>query len=332
MPKTLLIIDFSTNWYAVFNNKAKPRNRLANGDQIIIEQTEWKYMSIKACSDGRCWVHINRSEDPFPCSSQSNDRVISPDFLLIRNFPTTVHDEDFKNILMGFMFANIPSVNNLQSVYLDMQRPLIYNELRKCEVALKERARAAGRDTTNMLSVVPMQYFGNQGGVLGPQEIQNVPINFPTVMKVGNCHAGYGKALVAKATDLADISSIVALNRNFYTVEEYLDFEWEYRIQCVGENVRCFKRESKNHWKSNWGNLVFEDYPVAEHHVEFARECAKIWGGLDIFAIDVVHMADGREFVLEINNSSNGFYFKHEVEDAGIVADLVLAKMNALWH
>lgn len=46
-----------------------------------------------------------------------------------------------------------------------MQRPLVYAELRKVELKLKAQAEKEGRDTSKMLSVVPMQYFGNQVGV-----------------------------------------------------------------------------------------------------------------------------------------------------------------------
>eukprot|EP01105_Mastigella_eilhardi_P009894 TRINITY_DN231_c0_g1_i2.p1 TRINITY_DN231_c0_g1~~TRINITY_DN231_c0_g1_i2.p1 ORF type:complete len:237 (+),score=66.47 TRINITY_DN231_c0_g1_i2:385-1095(+) len=232
---------------------------------------------------------------------------------------------------MGFMFADVPCVNNLMSIFLDMQRPLVYSEVRKVAEAIKTRAKREGQDTSNLLSVVPMQYFGNQGDVLGYQEIQQVPLDFPCVVKVGSCHAGYGKALAQKAGDLNDIASIVALNQLFFTAETYLDFDFEYRIQKIGDHVRCFKRGSSNCWKSNWGDLRFEDIPVSDVHREFALECGKIWGGIDVCAIDVVHLKDGREFVLELNNSANGFYFDHEQEDAKRIAQLVVAKMNTLW-
>ena len=38
-------------------------------------------------------------------------------------------------------------------------------------------------------------------------------------------------------------------------------------------------------------------------------------------------MKDGREFVLELNNSANGFYYDHEEEDARLIADIVIDKM-----
>ena len=59
---------------------------------------------------------------------------------------------------------------------------------------------------------------------MGPQEIKNVPIDFPCVVKVGNCHAGYGKSLIKSSGDLDDLASIVALNKQFFTYAQYLKF------------------------------------------------------------------------------------------------------------
>ena len=43
-------------------------------------------------------------------------RSFKPDFLLIRQ---NVRDaeEDYRNILLGFQYGNIPSVNSLESIY-----------------------------------------------------------------------------------------------------------------------------------------------------------------------------------------------------------------------
>ena len=46
-------------------------------------------------------VWCQKNEDPFPFSSQKNDRAVKPDFILIRNFPTGLRSNDFKSILLG---------------------------------------------------------------------------------------------------------------------------------------------------------------------------------------------------------------------------------------
>jgi hypothetical protein len=46
-------------------------------------------------------VWCQKNEDPFPFSSQKNDRAVKPDFILIRNFPTSLRTNDFKSLLLG---------------------------------------------------------------------------------------------------------------------------------------------------------------------------------------------------------------------------------------
>ena len=41
---------------------------------------------------------------------------IKPDFLLIRQDPRDA-GEDFKSVLLGFQYGQVPSINSLQSVY-----------------------------------------------------------------------------------------------------------------------------------------------------------------------------------------------------------------------
>ena len=123
----------------------------------MVEQTRWKYISLvsrsaiafcscaqRLClsrsSEDGCLLYLRADPEPFPLSRQKEDRLCRPDFALIRNFPTNLHQPDgFRNIILGehceqrqartfsvagMMFASLPSVNSLQSLYLDSQRIL----------------------------------------------------------------------------------------------------------------------------------------------------------------------------------------------------------------
>jgi hypothetical protein len=37
-------------------------------------------------------VHVKASDNPLPFSTQKEERVVVPDFCLIRNFPMDIHD------------------------------------------------------------------------------------------------------------------------------------------------------------------------------------------------------------------------------------------------
>jgi Synapsin, ATP binding domain len=57
--------------------------------------------------------------------------------------------------------------------------------------------------------------------------------------KVASTHAGYGKIRVTQDADRDDLKSILALHRDYYTVEPLVgEIDYEYRIQKIGDNYR----------------------------------------------------------------------------------------------
>lgn len=158
------------------------------------------------------------------------------------------------------------------------------------------------------------------------------PVALPAVVKVASTHAGYGKIRITSNEDGDDLKSILALHKDYYTVEPLVpEIAFEYRIQRIGEHVRAFRRNSDTTWKNNWGNLQFEDHEVTEEHRVWAEECAKIFGGLDILAIDVLHKKDGCGVILEVNDTACGLMFEHEAEDVGHIRDVVVRHLNDLF-
>ena len=62
--------------------------------------------------------------------------VVKPDFCLIRNQPrgpTPLSDK--KNVLLGLIAANVPSINSFMSEYLQLERPVMLGAMR----AIRER-------------------------------------------------------------------------------------------------------------------------------------------------------------------------------------------------
>lgn len=321
MVKTLLVVDFASNWFQIFGKNA----RLPSGEAVRVEQCEWKDISLRTAVGGRATLRLARSESPQALGNQSEERTVSPDFLLVRNFPASgLHGETFENVLIGLIAAGLPAVNSLESILADTHRPLQHAQLIRCERTLKEHFP--------FVSVVPMSFVANQGAavsIASDDERQH----FPAVVKVSSTHAGFGKAVARTRQELDDIVSIVALGRSYFTVEPFVgDIEFEYRIQRIGaSHTRVFRRSSDSGWKSNWGDIRFELLPTLPHHTAWADEAQKMHGGLDIFALDVLHLRDGREVVLEINATACGLMWEHEQEDNRLIADLVLAKMASVF-
>eukprot|EP01100_Stratorugosa_tubuloviscum_P006685 TRINITY_DN284_c1_g1_i1.p1 TRINITY_DN284_c1_g1~~TRINITY_DN284_c1_g1_i1.p1 ORF type:complete len:358 (+),score=145.85 TRINITY_DN284_c1_g1_i1:61-1074(+) len=329
ITRNLLVIDYSTNWYAAFKGK-----QLNDGSKIKVEQAEWSDISVETNSKEGAIVYIKASINPLPFSTQKEDRSVKPDFILIRNFPTDLHSKDYKNVVMGLMMANIPSINSLHSIFMCMHRVLLYGELLK----IQKQLNANENENTNnnsisgpKLELIEMSYFGNEPNSHQRSTLISKQLKFPCVIKVGNTHAGYGKFRIQNQTDFEDMKSIIALNNDYYTMEPMIDKEFEYRIQKIGNHFRCFRRNSSNCWKNNWGNLTFEDHPLEQSHINWAENCSNIFGGLDMLALDVLHTKEGKDLILELNDSSFGLMWNHEQQDIQYIIELVLQKMNQIY-
>jgi glutathione synthase/RimK-type ligase-like ATP-grasp enzyme len=318
VSKVLLVVDYVNNYYEIMRGA-----KLLDGSNVTVEQTFWKYLHVEATSDGgavcQLLPHVYPDE-PWPWSKQGEVRVVKPDFCLIRNFPLDTHGGSYKSQLLGLKFANLPSVNSLDSVLMSMERAYQYSELLKVQKKL-------GKD---VFSVVPMAYFTNEKISLNVPDSPLDKIHqpgFPVVVKVGSAHAGRGKIRSNDEEELQDLKGVLAMSHDYYTLEPLVKFEFEYRIQKLGNHFRCFKRKSDG-WKQNVGDLKFEDYPVTDRHKFLINECATMMGGLDICAIDMLHKADGTEVCLEINDTAIGIMYNHEKEDLQHIREVVLQRMN----
>jgi hypothetical protein len=103
---------------------------------------------------------------------QKEDRKLIVDFLLIRNFPSALHGGGYKNILLGFMFADIPSVNSLESIYTCSEKPIVYGKLNSL-------SKKVGKDK---FPLIPQIYYPN---IKTSDQILIEPKNYPVVSKIG---------------------------------------------------------------------------------------------------------------------------------------------------
>ena len=75
-----------------------------------MEQAEFKELSVAATVDGGVLASVKTSGNKVV-------RTFKPDFTLIRQNVRDAPHEDYKNILLGFQYGNVPSVNSLESIY-----------------------------------------------------------------------------------------------------------------------------------------------------------------------------------------------------------------------
>jgi len=86
-----------------------------------------------------------------------------------------------------------------------------------------------------------------------------------------------------------------------------------------------------NNWKTNTGTSVIEEVQLTDQYKLWADECSKIFGGIDILAVDAIHTATGKEYIMEVNDTSIGLAPDNELEDMGHIRDLVMKQMELIY-
>ena len=104
---TLLVIDdANTDWSKYFRGK-----KLQNDHEIRVEQAEFRDITLCSSSDIGLMVSISMVRNGTRVT-----KTFKPDFLLIRQNLKDGQD-DYRNIILGFQFANVYSLNNLSAIY-----------------------------------------------------------------------------------------------------------------------------------------------------------------------------------------------------------------------
>jgi len=316
MVKTLLIIDSKTDYFSAFKDvKSITYTDSETGDkkeeELKVDQASWEDIYLSAYSDTGIVVDLRAARVPIYGSPQCDNRTIKPDFVLIRNMVRGLPHQDFRNLLYGFAYAGIPTLNSIESIIWNLERPLSYAGL----LTIHNRL---GKDK---FPLIPQTYYPRY------TEMNFTP-EYPIVVKVGHIHAGFGKMMLQKHDDFNDLASILALHEDYCTAEQFISASYDLRIQKIGNHYRVYRRTSCVGWKSNVGTAILEDVPVTEQYKLWVDECSKLFGGMDILAVDAVHNdVTGKDYILECNDTSIGLGPEHEEEDVLIIKQLTLDKM-----
>lgn len=71
-----------------------------------------------------------------------------------------------------------------------------------------------------------------------------------------------------------------------------------------------------------------ESAAIADRHRLWIDEVAELFGGLDICALEIVVGKDGREHIIEVNDSALTLMGDTQEEDKRLIADMVIQRMQ----
>ena len=283
-------------------------------------QTTWDRISLSSYSDSKYpMVSIYPNNDPLYPSQKIQIDDIRPDLLLIRNLARYISHKletvpDFRNILYGFYHANIPMINELPAIMAEIEKPLMYGRLRKIRDIYGE----------NNFPLIQQYYYPNFA------EICITPSS-PFVLKVSYPHAGYGKIRVKDHHEIDDLRSILALHKDYCSIEPLIDVDYELRIIFIAPSYyRVHKRSSLN-WKVNYGmSNIREECEMKPSWKKWIDLIYQNYPDMLTFDIDALVDKNGKEYILEVNGSSQGFAPEHGKQDLEHLRDLVLRKMEII--
>ena len=290
--------------------------------QFRVIQTTWDKISLSCYSDSKYpMVTIYQSINPSNPEHDEIIRDIKPDLILIRNLARYISGKleivpDFRNILYGFYHSNIPMINELSGIMAELEKPIMYGRLRKIRDTYGEKN----------FPLIQQYYYPNYSEVC-------ITPNAPYVIKVSYPHAGYGKIRVKDNHDLDDIRSILALHKDYVAIEPLIDVDYELRIVFIAPNYyRVHKRSSLN-WKVNYGmSNIREDCEMKPEWKKWVDLIYTTYPDMLTFDIDALVDKNGKEYILEVNGSSQGFAPEHGKQDLEHLRDLVVRKMEVILN
>ncbi len=136
--------------------------------------------------------------------------------------------------------------------------------------------------------------------VLGGALLDHTEPATPAVLKVGNYHAGYGKALVRTPENWADLRDLAWTADDYVTLEPFVDYVRDLRCLAVGDEIWGMARRSGS-WKANRDT---QEYALTDLPAELTgyTRAAMAHLGADILGLDFLEDRAGRFYLLETND------------------------------
>jgi len=300
---TLLVIASpSVDWQRWFRGK-----KIHTDWDIRVEQCQFRDLALTSSSQEGTVTGV--------VGYKGGSRTVSalqPDFILIRQDPRDA-GEDYKSVILGLQYGQLPSINSLQSIYNFQDKPWVYAHL----LGLQKKL---GKEN---FPLIEQTFYQNHRDIVHKGD-------YPCVFKIGHAHGGLGKVKVDTAEAFQDLAGVVAVSAQYCTVEQYVDTYCDLHIYKIGTKYKALMRKSLSEgWKSNVGDAEIEEVPVQDKHKVWIDEVAALFGGLQLCSLEAVVDSAGKEYIIEVNDCAMGLMGEGQDDDRKNIADLVISEMES---
>ncbi|HPF02238.1 MAG TPA: hypothetical protein PLV06_06160 [Bacteroidales bacterium] len=137
--------------------------------------------------------------------------------------------------------------------------------------------------------------------LIGSSSLDFIDPIFPIVIKTGNYHMGYGKALAKDAETWRDFLDISVLLEKPVSLEPFVPYTMDVRCQYISGEVKAILRQP-SHWKANVDPVKVSKFNPPEELIDDTKNFAQ-YIGADILGLDWILNQDNKWLVLEGNLS-----------------------------
>jgi len=288
--------DITNDWVSIFH-------QVNDDPDFRVIQCSWDSLSM-INQELTCHLKVCPLRDS---GGKSNEEItIEPHFLFIRDDPRPT---DSLNELYGFIMANLPSVNSLKAIYMCLERPVVFMELKK--LAKKEKKN---------FPLIYINYYTNPATMA-------LTDKFPGIVKVNSSHNGFGKSKIDDMDHFRDMSTVLTLHSHYATAEAFIDGDFMIRVQKIGPHYRVLKRiiEDKKNWKNDFDEEC-TSIPLEPQFKFWVDSCSDFYGGMDILSVDAI-FKDEQYHIFGLNGSNIKISKKFS-EDLLHMAELIVAKIK----
>lgn len=213
--------------------------------------------------------------------------IVEPDLILWR-LGAIKPEPKHRTVLEIIRHSGVPCVNDAATLLQGYDRLGMLQVLKSCG-----------------LPVIPFEVASSAS------QLKNIGMPFPFVVKAGNYHGGFGKALVENEKQWQDIKDVLHMSSDYVTVEKFIHYDRDIRYLACGDKVWAMARKGK-FWKAN---VETTDFILIEPEEELTMQVKKLQAALnaELIAIDVLETKTGEQFVVEYNDIPGLRGFPEEV-------------------